>query len=228
MARVGSSEGDYSPKHRILGAVVIVSLAVIFLPLILSEEQTPPPAKTALSKIPAAESKVFRMPASAISKSESESVELSSNARTLTGSKRSQVNAQKPTQQSITESQRKKAPSTSQGHASAGSQTKGEDASSKRRDITTIASSKKQTDTNAQTQGWIVQVGTFSNKENAQRLRDRLQQDGFLVNLQNVELKGRKAVRVRVGPYRQKHVAVEARSRIEKEVGLEGVVLVYP
>ena len=96
-----------------------------------------------------------------------------------------------------------------------------------RRAQTTSPSATK-TAAPSKVEGWILQVGTFSSDENAKRLRDRLQKDGFLVNLQNVELKGRKVVRVRVGPFRQKHVAMEARAKIEKEVGLEGVILAYP
>ena len=59
-------EGSYSPKHRILGAIIVVSLAVIFLPMILSDDNAPQPLGTTadkLSEAPQSETKVFRMPA---------------------------------------------------------------------------------------------------------------------------------------------------------------------
>ncbi len=76
--------------------------------------------------------------------------------------------------------------------------------------------------------GWIVQVGAFSNSTNAQRLRQELQQSGYPVSLDNVELKGSKAVRVRVGPFRERQLAQEAQAKIESQTGLRGVVIAYP
>lgn len=228
MARASDKESSYSPKHRIVGAIILVSLAVIFLPMILSPDQPPSPPKETLNAIPKPETQVFRMPAASLGqvKSPESSQDLMAGGADTTRSKERSVPV---------------GPSTSVAKATSDS----DNTARARKDTDMRAAGATPTDNAAQREtrattsvdnaaatkkadGWVVQVGTFSDSENAKRLQERLQQSGFLVNLQNVDLKGRKVVRVRVGPYRQKHVAMDARSRIEKEVGLEGVVLAYP
>ncbi len=211
-------EGSYSPKHRILGAIIVVSLAVIFLPMILSDSNAPPRPGVAVSKlgeIPQPETKVFRMPAaSSESTSGPTTADASASQAETTASQEPAVEPAPPTSAiAHPKTLEQKAPSKA--------------VNTPRREQVASQDAIKP-DALSKTEGWILQVATFSSDENAKRLRDRLQKDGFLVNLQNIELKGRKVVRVRVGPFRQKHVAMEARAKIEKEVGLEGVVLAYP
>lgn len=52
----GSSRKDFNPKHRIVGAIVLVSLTVIFVPMLLEKRQAPPvsPAVAQLTQIPSA------------------------------------------------------------------------------------------------------------------------------------------------------------------------------
>ena len=56
---------EYSSKHRIVGAIIIVSLAVLFLPRILSQSQryqvASPPSEIAETQI-----EVFRLPTASI------------------------------------------------------------------------------------------------------------------------------------------------------------------
>lgn len=199
MARAREDGGDFNPKHRIVGAVVVVSLAVIVVPLILSDEPGQPAASriSDISEIPSPETKVLRLPTASLAE------------QTIT-------DAQTATTNAITKTPATKKPEKS--------------------DVVTTAkvTQTQQTETAATLNdkataldGWVVQVGTFSNDDNARRLRDKLKKHGFLVKLVDVELKGEKAVRVRVGPYRQKTVAQKAQSQIRQKVGLEGVVLAY-
>ncbi len=230
MTRGRDRESSYSPKHRIVGAIILVSLAVIFLPMILNPDQPPPRPTDAsrLDEISKPETQVFRMPAASldqVASPESSQDVTASPADTNRSDKRS--TAAKPSTSVA------KATTDKRGREHAREDT------DMQTTVGTSADKSTQRDTQVSTSvgsavaakkadGWIVQVGTFSDSENAKRLQDRLQQSGFLVSLQSLDLKGRKVVRVRVGPYRQKHVAMEARSRIEKEVGVEGVVLAYP
>jgi DedD protein len=211
-------EGSYSPKHRILGAIIVVSLAVIFLPMILSDSNVPPRPEVAVSKlgeVPQPETKVFRMPAASLES-------MPAPATTDVGASESETTAsQKPIVQPAPPASAASPPRTLEQKAPSKA------VSAPRREQVASQGAIKP-DASSKTEGWILQVATFSSDENAKRLRDRLQKDGFLVNLQNIELKGHKVVRVRVGPFRQKHVAMEARAKIEKEVGLEGVILAYP
>lgn len=72
---------------------------------------------------------------------------------------------------------------------------------------------------------WTVQVGTFANLENARRLRARLQKQKYQVTLKTISINSGRAVRVRVGPFGSKADAVRARDRIRKNNGIDGVVL---
>lgn len=230
MTRASDRESSYSPKHRIVGAIILVSLAVIFLPMILNPDQPPsrPTDAARLNEIPKPETQVFRMPAASLNQ-----VESPESSQDMTTSPADATHSEERSGATT--------PSTSVVKATPDKR----DREHTRKDtdmqnaVGTSADKSTQQDTQVSTkvddaaatkkaEGWVVQVGTFSDSENAKRLQDRLQQSGFLVNLQSVDLKGRKVVRVRVGPYRQKRVAMDARSRIEKEVGLDGVVLAYP
>jgi DedD protein len=73
-----------------------------------------------------------------------------------------------------------------------------------------------------------VQVGTFSNTANATRLEKMLRAQGQPVLSERVSLGGNNAVRLRVGPFRDRAAALKARERINKDVGVKGVVLAYP
>lgn len=199
MARAHDGGGEFNPKHRIVGAVIVVSLAVIVLPMILSDEPGQPAASrvSEISEIPQPETKVLRLPTQSLAEQAVTDTQVTTTTTTLeTGS---------------TEKLEKPGPTIT------AKATQAQQAEPK----------KSASETSPASQGWVVQVGTFSNNDNAHRLRDELKKHGFLVKLVDVKLKGEQAVRVRVGPYRQKRVAEKAQTQIRQKVGLEGVVLAY-
>jgi DedD protein len=78
------------------------------------------------------------------------------------------------------------------------------------------------------TRGWIVQVGTFSNLENAARLREKLASHGHAVHAETMTLHGKRLMRLRVGPFHDKTEAMQAIAQIHKLTGVQGVALAYP
>jgi DedD protein len=86
----------------------------------------------------------------------------------------------------------------------------------------------RQTDSKPPSSGWVVQVGTFSNAANAARLEQKLRAQRQPVLTERVDVNGTSAVRLRVGPFRDRAAALKARERINKDVGVKGVVLAYP
>ena len=52
----------------------------------------------------------------------------------------------------------------------------------------------------AEKSGWVVQLGSFSNRANAQGLADRVKSKGFAAYLMPIERSGKTLYRVRVGP----------------------------
>ena len=77
-------------------------------------------------------------------------------------------------------------------------------------------------------QGWYVQVGSFGQEMNARGLRDRLAATGFPVQLQDVELGKKHAYRVLVGPSPSRTEAEKLAERLKSGQHLKGMVIEYP
>jgi len=71
--------------------------------------------------------------------------------------------------------------------------------------------------------GWVVQLGSFSSRQNAQRLADEVGGRGFSVFLMPLDRSGQMLYRVRVGPRDTRPQAVELAGRLAK-AGYSGQV----
>jgi DedD protein len=201
---------SFDPKHRIIGAVVIVALAVVLVPMILGEHE--PPAE---SSAPSA-------------------------AVTADGSEPAPDAGTKVAVTVVTSSIKSKTPKPEAAAAPAvGAPTPAiESAKEPPQEPVKIAIAKPVTVVKAPpktapaaapaTTGWVVQVGTFSNADNATRVEEKLRALGQTVRAERVTLDNGKAVRVRVGPFSDKVAALKAQDRIQKETGIKVVVLAYP
>lgn len=209
------SPHDFDPKHRIIGAIVIVALAVVFVPMILSKREppaeTPPSAQSQAPDQPAdGENKVAVTRVAPPPPALNEPVKIPPTTSPAPDApKTATPPPAKATPPAPAPEQPKKAavePKPSAPTAKAPSESKPATASS----------------------GWVVQVGTFSNSTNANRLEQKLRAEGQPVRAERVQLDSGKAVRLRVGPFRDRAAAVKAQERIQKDVGIKGVVLAYP
>lgn len=72
---------------------------------------------------------------------------------------------------------------------------------------------------------FAVNVGTFSNTANAEALAGRLQAAGLPVLRESLQVDGKAATRLRVGPYAERTVAEAARLRAEAASGSRAVVV---
>ncbi|HHH35950.1 MAG TPA: SPOR domain-containing protein [Gammaproteobacteria bacterium] len=73
---------------------------------------------------------------------------------------------------------------------------------------------------------WVVQVGSFSSQRNARALRDRLRKQGLPALVETVQVAGKPAYRVLVGPEPGRAQA-EARRNLLRRLGLKGIVMVH-
>jgi DedD protein len=208
---------QFNPKHRIAGAIILVSLAVIFVPMLL-DESTPPAENQTLTQIPpreagVAETKVVVTP-----------VEVAPIATSANKSPPAATDSPGPTTDvppatpapTTVETAKLPAPKpAAEKHAE--TTAKAKPVAAKPADVAEKVS-----------KGWLVQVGTFANADNASRLRERLKELGFAVNAENITVQGSKAVRLRVGPYRDKAAATRAQAQLQKELNIQGLVLAYP
>ena len=85
------------------------------------------------------------------------------------------------------------------------------------------------TDRAGEVEAWAVQVGSFSNKGNALRLRDRLRTKGFDVFVEEVKSDGDSIYRVRIGPEASREQAESVKKRVAaKEPALPALIMSYP
>jgi DedD protein len=75
--------------------------------------------------------------------------------------------------------------------------------------------------------GWAVQLGSFSNAENAERLVAELRQQGYRAFISRYESGGQARVRVRVGPEQERARAEQLAERLRRE-GRQATVVAHP
>jgi DedD protein len=74
---------------------------------------------------------------------------------------------------------------------------------------------------------WAVQLGSFSSKENADRLAANLRKQGYAAFLSQLSTSSGQLHRVRIGPQKDRQSAEAMASRLKK-VGHEGQVVPHP
>lgn len=187
---------EFNPRHRIVGAIVLVALVVIFVPLILSGREPPPELKGARQASPRAEVTETRMVVTPVPAEEPKPQESGETVKVV----------QVPVETKPVPEPKPALP------AGKPTETKKPEPAPAKPAAARIEN------------GWMVQVGTFTNLQNATRLRDRLKSLGHSVHTDPVTVGGKKAMRLRVGPFAERARADKAQAQIRKETGVAGVV----
>ncbi|OEY67704.1 SPOR domain-containing protein [Marinobacter sp. X15-166B] len=71
---------------------------------------------------------------------------------------------------------------------------------------------------------WVIQLGSFGNAENARRLRDRVREKGYHSHLQEVPRGDSSLTRVFSGPFADKSEAERAKKALDAAFGLNSLV----
>ncbi|MDA8362422.1 MAG: SPOR domain-containing protein [Gammaproteobacteria bacterium] len=208
----------FNPKHRIIGAVVLVALAVLLIPLIFKNRESKPQrmpsaAAGALSgsvAVPAAAPALPMTPGPAVPASSTPAVSPASVAPTPSPV----VTPPQPETAVVAP-----APAAAPAPESRPAPTKAEAPIRRRAPAHRVVRIAH---------GWIVQLGAFSQRANALRVRDRLEHKGFRVELDELRVGYRRVARVRVGPVRSRGEARILELHIARQTGIKGVVLAYP
>jgi len=74
---------------------------------------------------------------------------------------------------------------------------------------------------------WMVQLGTFSITKNAYELRDLLRKDGFDGHAKDIEIKGKKAVRVFSGPFVNRKEAEKVKKKLDKRYKVKSLIIFF-
>jgi len=88
---------------------------------------------------------------------------------------------------------------------------------------------KQQIQTKSGSSAWVIQVGSFSNQQNANKLVQRLRKAGLdTLDPQPAKVNGKQLYRVKVGPELDKRNAEKLLPKVKKVAGLQGTVIRYP
>ena len=71
---------------------------------------------------------------------------------------------------------------------------------------------------------WLVQLGSFGNADNAKRLRDKVREQGYDAYIQSVDREGASLSRVFSGPFASEDDARSAKAKLDKSFSLNSLV----
>lgn len=221
----------FNPKQRIIGAIILVVLAIIIVPLVLNKRERPadpdaPTAQTVVTELPPGDTSAepHANDAAAGSAPLSDTAPLNPSTAPAGPSSAYTPIPSAPAATGTIPSDPARAPvAPTPSPARAGNSATPPSATTP---AAPPAASKPDLtrEARAPAKGWYVQVGTFASPANAEQLAARLQKAGFKVVQERVRGERNTVVRVRVGPYDKEAQAKSGQARIQKAVGIKGLV----
>lgn len=219
----------FNPRQRIVGAVILVVLAIVVVPLVLNKRERPadpdaPTAQTVVTDLPASDG-------ASNPHAPNDAGVAASSAVDTASARPDAASAPAATDTIATDPSRAPSPAapspTSPPPASAPAAPSAVPRpAATQPPMATKPDLTRETGTSA-AKGWYVQVGTFANDANAAHLAGRLRKAGFKVVQERVRAERNSVVRVRVGPYGKEAQARIGQARIHKAVGIKGLVRHY-
>jgi DedD protein len=216
---------DQMLKQRLIGAIVIISLAVIFIPMILegpdnelsprNQDMPPPPTIDYQAEV--------ELP---VPSSESPEPAESPDA-TVTEQEVSAIPSSPATQPEAVTSQAE-APSTQAEPVESAKTPKPVEIAKTPKPVVdkqTSSSTPPKPATAGTQSGWILQVGSFSQQANALSLRDRLKKSGYQAAVLDVKGSGGTIHRVLIGPVSDRKAAETLRDKLARDQKLTAMVL---
>ena len=217
-------DNEFNPRHRLLGAIVLVALGVIFLPMLFSG-QAPRSAVQQGNSMPLQRGGLSAatqptMPIAAQPELQTHTISIGEQKSNTTEAASGEIKDPTPAPNPVDTAAAKPAEKPTDKIAEKTTAQK----TVKTASIRTAASAAP-VKSSASSQGWVIQIGTFTNADNARRLGTKLRRQGFDVNLDDVLLKQGAAVRVRVGPFANENAAQKEQTRLQKQMGVKGYVV---
>ncbi len=219
---------ENSLKQRIVGAVVLVALAVIFLPAILKEKTEKAPFESQIPTKPA--EMLVDTTQSAIAKTAKSQKKLDELAQ-------KQGSSPEQKQDAIVENtqQRKKPTSKIEADPLINKENKAiqNQSSSKYQAKKEIAQSSDSKPTKSKISdaykdaAWLIQVASFSSEDNAKRMVKKLKDKKHKAYQREATRKGKTIYRIFVGPYIEKSRAQKALVSVNKVSETKGILVAY-
>lgn len=213
-------------KQRIIGAIVLVSLGVIFIPMLLNSERSLDDGMPVFgSNIP--DKPEYNSKKPKVSQPSSTAAVIIKSQADFDS--RIIINEKSP--KASTDS--KKFPATSPAkvdkNKSASKKTGTAKQSATKTSVNNkIITAKTITSANKTVKAWAVQVGSFSDRKNAFSLRNKLRRKKFTAFVESVKTSKGNVYRVRVGPEIRRVQAEKTRKKLMSQLKLKGLVIAHP
>ncbi len=217
---------DETIKKRLVGAIVLVALAVIFVPFLLEEKESPPQNAVELEQaIPVQPTQKFRSGLVPDEKTATQdAIRAASREEEINISEGLDLSEYKPP--AVTGNNSGSAGKADEGQREADEKpekiSRQTAASKPEKERVVAATAKKQA---APKSGWVIQVGAFGQKSNADNLHKKLTNGGMKAYIEESSKQNKKLYHVRVGPYSSKSKAQQDRVKAGKVSGLNVKVL---
>lgn len=200
--------------QRLIGAIVLVSLSVIFVPMILTGEGELI-YKVGQTDMPPEPEYEFALPRDLDQQALQHEVRSSTAEKIV--EKDLDLAARELSRGQITRLQADTTPAATKKPAATAEADK-QRLQRNREALTPPPRSKN-------IQAWAVQVASFSQQERALALRDKLRKNKYVAYVESVELKDGMSWRVRIGPHQNRDAAESAKKKIHESLNLNGFVV---
>lgn len=224
-------------KQRIIGALVLISLAVIFVPMVFDEphsERTSTsinlPEEPPFPEVDAPETTAKVSPGNQQDSVDSSGSDVpdfrireegSPQAADSPEPQKSNVASDAGAEPAATENTEQAATVT----APAKPEPVAAEAPAPEKTAPAAETDQKSTEFNRSLKGaWVVQLGSFGDGDNARRLRDKVREKGYSSHLQEVVRGGKTLTRVFSGPFAEKSRAEAAKKTLDETFSLNSLV----
>lgn len=196
-------------KERLVGAAVLVAVAVIFIPIILTD--SPEPDVIQGSNIPDKPDN-FSSRIIPILENDEKSSSTSIDANDIQAEDNQEKNKKNTVREIVVE----KVISTDDINAE--------------RNSTNKDKRKKEDEVKDDVglSAWIIQLGSFTSEENAQSLNEKLRESGYPAFVEPLKTNGQISYRVRVGPEIKRSEAESLLKVLKDKMDMEGIIVSYP
>lgn len=209
-------------KQRVIGALVLVSLAVIFVPMLFDEPHTERSSKRIEIPEEPAFPAVDTQPPMVDEPSDTTAYHIEEPGKAAPSDQAANTPEQTTTAQTPVSEPATPASEPSMPDQSGAGNTAPAAEEPSRAAETASAS---ETEFSGSLKGaWLVQLGSFGNPDNAIRLRDNVRAKGYDSHIQKVVRGDTALTRVFSGPFAEKAEAERAKKRLDAEFGVNGLV----
>lgn len=194
-------------KERLVGAAVLVAIAVIFIPIIFND--TPETTSISGTNIP-------------------EKPETDFSSRIIPMVETSQEKSTSSGTTGISTADEDHLENLAQDDTNVTQEPVVEKLPSENDDVKSTADKVDKLNADVGLSAWIVQLGSFSSEENAQSLKVKLREAGYPAFVEPINKSGQSSYRVRVGPEIKRSDAELLLQQLQDKMKLTGIVVAYP